>query len=195
MMDVRHPRRSSAGCSVKSAFPRELARAMSRTTPAADRLAGIEHRRRGQDPETGATMARSTVFIGSLLLASPAMAFETSKLGQGGSLPLDEIMPLIDRQPELKREITEAAAKLSKKPEDIICDGMRFPGQWEHLGGSRVSPYTCGFGDKWLHIVAAIQVTDDRGNAFDKITPQAMKKAQHVSETNLAWTWTTEAPK
>ncbi|MGP0088674.1 MAG: hypothetical protein ACLPKB_01740 [Xanthobacteraceae bacterium] len=75
------------------------------------------------------------------------MAFDTSKLGQGGSLPLDEIMPLIDKQPELKREIREAAAKLNKTPEDIICDGMRFPGKWEHLGGSRVSPYICGFGD------------------------------------------------
>jgi hypothetical protein len=75
---------------------------------------------------------------------------------------------------------------------DVMCVGMRFPGQWKNLGGLRVSPYTCDFGAKWLQIHAAVRITNRRGQAFETITAEAMKNATNVSETNLNWKWTTE---
>ena len=90
-------------------------------------------------------MSSRPVLIACLLVATPAMAFDTTELGQGGSLMLDELMPLIGKAPALKREVNQALAGIKKKAADVICTGYRFPGQWVHLGGMRVAPYTCDF--------------------------------------------------
>ena len=135
-----------------------------------------------------------SIVIALSLGAATAMAFDTGKLGQGGTLPLDDLMPLISKSVQLKREVDQALAENKKKPDDVICSGMRFPGQWVHLGGYRVSPYTCGFGAKWLQIRATVRITDSGGRAFETITPEAMKNATKVNETSLTWKWTTEEP-
>jgi hypothetical protein len=134
------------------------------------------------------------IAIALLLVGSPAVAFDTSKLGQAGTLPLDDLMPLIGRAAQLKREVDQALAETKKKPEEVICSGMRFPGQWVHLGGSRVSPYSCDFGAKWLRIRATVRITGRGGRAFERVTPEAMKNASKVSETDLKWKWTAEEP-
>jgi predicted methyltransferase len=139
-------------------------------------------------------MSLRAISIALLLGASPAMAFDTSKLGQGGSLPLSDIMPLISKTAQLQSEVNKALAEAKKKPDDLMCDGMRFPGQWVHLAGERVSPYTCDFGAKWLQIDATVRITDRNGRRVETITPKAMKNATKVSETNLRWKWTTEDP-
>ena len=136
----------------------------------------------------------SAVATALLLGALPAVAFDTGKLGQGGSLTLDEIMPLIATSTRLRAQVNEALKQRKKKPADILCDGMRFPGQWTQLGGARVSPYSCDFGGKWLQIEATVRITDRRGRAFETITPEAMKNAATVRETNPTWKWTTEDP-
>ena len=94
----------------------------------------------------------------------------------------------------MKREVDQALADSKKKPDEIICSGMRFPGAWVHLGGSRVSPYTCDFGAKWLRIRATVRITGRGGRAFERVTPEAMKNASKVSETDLKWKWTAEEP-
>jgi hypothetical protein len=127
-----------------------------------------------------------------LLGTSSALAFDTSKLGQWGSLPLDDLTPVIAKSAELQQEINKALSEGNKKQGDVMCVGMRFPGQWKNLGGLRVSPYTCDFGAKWLQINAAVRITNRRGQAFETITAEAMKNATNVSETNLNWKWTTE---
>ena len=86
-------------------------------------------------------VARLAAFV-VLLSSSSALALDTTKLGQAGSLGIDEMMPLIAKSPQLKREVTEAVAKTKLKAEEIRCDGMRFPGQWVNLGGERAAPYT-----------------------------------------------------
>lgn len=136
------------------------------------------------------------VFLIALLVvaASPAKAFDTTKLGQMGSLFLDDLTSLLARTPKLKGEVDAALTEAKKKAEDIHCDGMRFPGQWVNLGGERVSPYTCDFGGKWLIINATVRVTGRSRQVYDTITPAAMKNAVKVSETNLTWKWTTEDP-
>jgi hypothetical protein len=98
------------------------------------------------------------------LAAFPAVGFDTR---QGGSLALDEIMPLIGSSKELRAQVNQALVERKKKPAEIFCDGMRFPGQWTQLGSARVSPYSCDFGDKWLQIAATVRLTDRRGRAFE----------------------------
>jgi hypothetical protein len=77
-----------------------------------------------------------------LLGTSSALAFDTSKLGQWGSLPLDDLTPVIAKSAELQQEINKALSESNKKQGDVMCVGMRFPGQWKNLGGLRVTPVT-----------------------------------------------------
>jgi hypothetical protein len=137
---------------------------------------------------------RIYLFAACLLAASPALAFDTSKLGQGGSLPLSDIDELVAQSPALKREIADALTTAKKQSDDVTCSGNRFPREWVNLGGMRAAPYTCAFSGKWLIIDATTRVTDKAGHAYETITPAAMKKAVTVKETNPTWKWTTEDP-
>jgi hypothetical protein len=128
-----------------------------------------------------------------LLVSSSAIALDTTQLGQFGSLGLDEMMPLIDKS-QLRREVTDAVAKTKVKADEIRCDGMRFPGQWRNLGGERTAPYVCKIGDKWLEVRATVRVTGRGGKSFERITPEAMKSATTVTETNPTWKWTDREP-
>jgi hypothetical protein len=130
----------------------------------------------------------------SAMLTSPALAFDTSKLGQGGSLPLSDLDPLVAKSPQLQQEINQALADSKKAKDDVICGGMRFSGQWQNLGGLRVGPYTCNFGTKWLQIKTKVPITGRKGAAINSVTPAAMKNANKIIETNPTWTWTTNDP-
>jgi hypothetical protein len=139
-------------------------------------------------------MTRACFLTVFLLVASPSLAFDANKLGQGGSLPLRALDALLAQSAALKREVATALAAAKKQADDIICSGNRFPSQWANLGGMRAAPYTCEFPGKWLIIEATTRVTDKAGHAYDTITPAAMKKAVDVKETNPTWKWTTEDP-
>lgn len=132
-----------------------------------------------------------------LVSATPAFAFDTTRLGQGGSLPLtaDEIQSLIGKSSKLEREIDQAVAKAGKKPADIICSGMRFPGTWKILSGRRVSPYRCHIGDRRLTIRANVRVFDARGKLYQSINKKGMERANAVKESHPAWTWSDQASK
>ena len=81
-------------------------------------------------------------------LKNGAVAFDTSKLIQFETLPLDDLTPIIAKSAPLQQEINKALLESNKEQGDVRCLGMRFPGQWKNLGGLRVSPYTCDFGAK-----------------------------------------------
>jgi len=123
-----------------------------------------------------------------------ASAFDTSELGQAGSLFLDDITALIDKSPKLKAEVAAALAKVDKTPDKIICLGMRFPGPWKELGGARVAPYTCEIGDQELEIRARVRLTGRNGKVYEKVTGEAMKRAETVTEDKLVWTWKKAEP-
>ena len=140
--------------------------------------------------------AWAVIALAALIVSGPAKAFDTSQLGQGGSLLLGDIMPLIEQSPALKREIVDEAAKIGKKSDEILCGGMRFSGRWVELGGARVSPYICGFGDRrFLEIRATVRLTSASGKVFEKVTPAALKNASQVRETKPTWKWLTEDPR
>jgi hypothetical protein len=89
----------------------------------------------------------------ALLVATPtALAFDTGRLGQWGSLFLEH-----------RSQPNDAVSEIKKKPEEVRCFGMRFPGAWKNLGGLCVAPYACDFGAKWLQIHATVRITDRRG--------------------------------
>jgi hypothetical protein len=123
---------------------------------------------------------------------NPIRCRYSSKLGQWGSLGLDELTPIIAKSARPQQEISEVLSESNKKQGDVTCVGMRFPGQWKHLGGLRVSPYACDFGALWLQIRATVRITARKGQAFEAITDKAMNSATNVSQTNLIWKWTTE---
>jgi hypothetical protein len=129
-----------------------------------------------------------------LVAPAPARAFDTGELGQGGSIALEERMPLIAKNPKLKREVDAALARNGKEATDVTCDAAVFTSRWTYLGGERVAPYTCNFGDKWLRIRADVRITDARGRVYEKATVEAMRGARRASETNLRWKWTDEEP-
>jgi hypothetical protein len=139
-------------------------------------------------------MTARIVLLALVISATPAMAFDTTKLGQGGTLMLDEIMPLIGKAPALRGEVIQALAERKKRADEIICSGYRFPREWVHLGGARVSPYACDFGGKWLEIKATVRVAGRSRQVYDTITPGAMMNAVRVAETDPIWTWSNEPP-
>ncbi len=63
-----------------------------------------------------------------LLGTTAALAFDTSTVGQWGSLFLDDLAPLIAKTPRLQHEVDQALATANKKQQDVHCMGMRFPG-------------------------------------------------------------------
>ena len=137
-------------------------------------------------------MTLRLVLVALLLGTSSALAFDSSKLIQFGTLPLDDLTPVIAKSALLQKEISKALSEDNKERADVRCLGMRFPGPWKNLGGLRVSPYACDFGAKWLRIRATVRITDRHGRAFETITAKAMKKATKVRETNLNWEWAAE---
>lgn len=138
---------------------------------------------------------RALLFAALFPLASPASAFDTRALGQQGSVTLDDLLPLFAKTPALKREVDQALVQSKKKAEDVLCDGMRFPGSWENLAGVRVAPYFCEFEGKWLHVRADVRVVGSKGRVFQRVNRDAMKNAEDVQESKLKWSWSAERPR
>jgi len=130
------------------------------------------------------------ILVSIISISSLVSAFDSEHLGQVGSIYLDDLWPLIEQTPKLKREFEEALSK-SDKTHDI-CWGQRFPGAWEHLAGERVAPYHCEIGDQVLEIKAKVRLMGKNGKVYEKITPEAMRNAINISQTNLTWEWMTE---
>ena len=58
---------------------------------------------------------------------------------------------------------------------------------------SASSPYVCKIADKWLEVRATVRISG-RGKAFEAITPEAMRNATTVTETNPTWKWLDHEP-
>jgi hypothetical protein len=84
-------------------------------------------------------MTLRLVLVALLLGTSSALAFDSSKLIQFGTLPLDDLTPVIAKSALLQKEISKALSEDNKEPADVRCLGMRFPGPWKNLGGLRAN--------------------------------------------------------
>jgi hypothetical protein len=97
---------------------------------------------------TGAKMTRIyslNLLTVMFLAAVPALAFDANKLGQGGSLPLNDLDELIGQSAAFKKEVATALADAKKKADEVICSGNRFPREWVNLSGMRAVPIPANF--------------------------------------------------
>ena len=68
------------------------------------------------------------VAIALLLGSSAALAFDSTKVGQWGSLYLDDLSPILAKSAQLKQEITAALSEKNKKPEETFsASACAFP--------------------------------------------------------------------
>jgi len=84
-------------------------------------------------------MTLRLVPVALLLGTSSALAFDTSKLIQFGTLPFDDLTPVIAKSARLQQEINQALSE-GNKEHRVVCLGMRFPGPWKNLGGFECHP-------------------------------------------------------
>ena len=52
-----------------------------------------------------------------------------------------------------------------------------------------MAPYECEIGDQTLTIRADVRITGRKGKVYEKITRDAMKDAETVTENNPTWSW------
>ncbi len=73
----------------------------------------------------------------------------------GGTLGLDEIMPLIRQSSKLTREVNAALDSTGQKADQITCVAVRLGRQFEPISAYRVAPFDCRFApNKFLHVEA-----------------------------------------
>ncbi len=132
--------------------------------------------------------------VACALAATPAVAFDMSKLGYG-SLFLGDIAPLVNSKPALRQEIQAALGAANKKIDEQMCESPRFPGPWQNLHGTHVAPFVCPIGARWLQINATVRVTGPNGEPFETESARAMRRANKISQTKVTWAWTDTDPR
>ena len=131
-----------------------------------------------------------TKFVLPLAIAS---SFISQTALAGGSLALDEIMPLVQQSSKLNTEVNTALRQAGKKPSDITCVGVRLGSQFGPLSAYRVAPFDCNFGsNKVLHIEAENLVTLRNGHSifltqFSELQPKP-EQAKLVFRLK-SWNW------
>lgn len=113
----------------------------------------------------------------------------------GGTLGLDEIMPVIRQSKKLTQEVNTALQNTGQKPDQITCVGVRLGRQFQPLDAYRVAPFDCRFApNKFLHIEAKNQVRLPN----NRIIPleQLLKVQPRATEASLvfrlqSWQWRT----
>ncbi|MFB2937071.1 hypothetical protein ACE1B6_17620 [Aerosakkonemataceae cyanobacterium BLCC-F154] len=123
--------------------------------------------------------------IASSFISQPAFA--------GGTLALNEIMPLVRQSSKLNTEVNTALRQVGKKPSEITCVGVRLGRHFGPLSAYRVAPFDCNFGsNKVLHIEAENLVTLRNGHSifltqFSELQPKP-EEAKLVFRLK-SWNW------
>lgn len=113
----------------------------------------------------------------------------TAAAGQGGSLPLDEVMQLAKPYPNLQMQVRLTLVGANLKQSQVVCSGARFSNAWAGLGGARHSPYECKIGSKTLIVTATPTYYDTNGHKLKPGDKALEKKAARLEETRLKWRW------
>ncbi len=84
----------------------------------------------------------------AVIFSLPAIGIMSSatKSQAGGSLPLSDILPLINQSKKLTKEINVALKNNQQTSENTNCVGRRI-GNKLALGGARFAPFECRFGN------------------------------------------------
>jgi hypothetical protein len=126
----------------------------------------------------------------TLALAMPALAQTTTPSpGQGGSLPLSDVLIIAKPYPNLQTQVRLRLLATGLTKDKVTCAAQRFPNSWPQLGGARVAPYTCLIGKRTLTIAAERTYYDKAGYKLKADDPSLVEKAARVTETRLKWSW------
>ncbi|HEY9614034.1 hypothetical protein [Allocoleopsis sp.] len=113
----------------------------------------------------------------------------------GGTLGLDEIMPLIRQSKKLTGEVNAALKKTGQKANQINCVAVRLGNHFEPLSAYRVAPFDCRFAsNKFLHIEAKnlVRLPNDRTISLeDFLDVQPRPNKASLVFRLQSWQWTT----
>ena len=124
-----------------------------------------------------------------------APPFDSRRIEAIGTLLLDDIMPLVRQAPRLKDKVGSALRQANVKAQDVICIGRRIDGTWKHLAGTRVQPYVCKIGQRWLEITAEVRISGARGERYSTVSDIAAQNARTIKETKPRWNWVSIKPR
>lgn len=129
-----------------------------------------------------------TITFAALALGAlePAAA---QPLGQGGSLPLTEVMANTKSARRLALVIRVNLLRAGVKADKVTCSAARYPNAWTHLGGARVSPYVCKIGKRELTVTSKRNYFDKAGRRISPRSKDVQKLAAKVTETDISWRW------
>lgn len=125
--------------------------------------------------------------VASLGLAGPALAQPAP--GQGGSVPLVEVLDLAKPYPNLTTQVRLRLIASNTTKEKVTCTAQRFANTWTGLGGARLAPYVCPIGKRTLTITAEPTYYDKAGYKLKATDPTLSAKAAKVVESRLKWSW------
>jgi hypothetical protein len=125
------------------------------------------------------------------ILALMALIAFVAPAWAGGSLPLDEVLAAVAKEPKLVAEIQAELDRNGIKAGDIVCGGARHGNQWKYLGGGRAAPYECEIGKRAVTIEADRIYFDPKGKSLGNVDKADPKRAKTFKEDNFRWNWTT----
>jgi hypothetical protein len=122
-----------------------------------------------------------------IALAGPAVAQPAP--GQGGSIPLAEVLEVAKPYPNLTTQVRLRLIASNTTKEKVTCSAQRFANTWTALGGVRVGPYVCPIGKRTLTITAEPTYYDKAGYKLKVSDPGLATTATKVVESRLKWSW------
>jgi hypothetical protein len=123
------------------------------------------------------------------LLALAGSAAAQPAPGQGGSIPLGEVLDVAKPYPNLTTQVRLRLIASNTTKEKVTCSAQRFANTWAGLGGARIAPYICPIGKRTLTITAEPTYYDKAGYKLKQNDPALAAKAVKVVESRLKWSW------
>lgn len=108
----------------------------------------------------------------------------------GGSVALDEIMPILARSSKLEEEVKAELLAQNQSSADVSCSAVRLGRQWDGLGGARVGPYECDFRTRRLTVKTRATFFDINGISISGSDAALAKRAKNIVESEPVWEWT-----
>ena len=82
------------------------------------------------------------------------------------------------KTPRLRDEVDAALREAGKKAHGHHrASASGIDGNWKHLAGARVQPYTCKIGERWLEITAELRISGAAGEHYSTVSDIAAQNA------------------
>jgi hypothetical protein len=132
-------------------------------------------------------MRKFLPLVAVFAVTEPALAQPVP--GQGGSIPLDEVLAVAKPYPNLTTQVRLRLIASNTSKDKVTCSAQRFANTWTGLGGARLAPYVCPIGKRTLTITAEPTYYDKAGYKLKSNDIALAVKAAKVVESRLKWSW------